>query len=542
MRTRTGMDAWGDEASGGRARPIRSRGPGVVVIALLVLALGACDRIYVARVSVSSTGAQADADVGSSFAVSGDGRYVAFQSTATNLVPDDTNGTSDVFVRDNRTGAVERVSVTSTGAQSPTTPFGNTSPSISADGRWVAFVGWGPLAPGVPVGTTQVYVRDRITGTTEVVSVDRFGNPAGFVSKPVISGDGRYVAYTSYAGTIVEGIGGTHVYLRDRQGGTVWVPTTDGVSSGGIVDAVSGDGRYVLFRAASANLVAGDTNGTWDVFRYDRVTGTVARASVATGGGQGNGSSGSSDPAEMSSNGRYVVFSSAATNLVAGDTNGVRDVFRRDLTAGTTTRVNLTAAGEQEIASTPSSPSISDDGRWVAFVQNAAAGNVLPGPCRVVLRDGDSGRVACAATNASGSPDGQPPAGAGPATISADGRYVVFRTNHPSLVPDDTCCFDLFVQSVPVPRVTGRTPTSVARGAPTVVIVTGANLLPGVTLDFGDGVAVTLTARVSDHEVRALITVGGGVEPGKRTVKVALPGTGPGVDAGASTSFELTVT
>src|SRR5258708_3372263 len=225
------------------------------------------------RVNVDSAGAQANAD---SYrpSISGDGRFVAFQSGASNLVPGDTNSFWDVFVHDYQTGATERVSVATGGAE------GNgdsAKPSISCDGRYVAFQsGATNLVSGaIP---NQIYLRDRQAGTTELVSVSTGGAPANsscFNFPPSISGDGRYVAFWSAASNLVPGDTNdtSDIFVRDRQAGTTERVTLDsaGVQANDLSGylSISADGRFVEFSSRATNLVPGDTNGVWDVFVHD---------------------------------------------------------------------------------------------------------------------------------------------------------------------------------------------------------------------------------------------------------------------------------
>src|SRR6266446_5737670 len=304
------------------------------------------------RVSVASGGTEANGASLSS-ALSADGRFVAFDSAATDLVAADTNGVSDVFVHDRQTGATERVSVASGGAQAD----GSSGligfafpPALSADGRFIAFVSVATnLVAGDTNGATDVFVRDRQTGTTERVSVASGGTQANNASRyPALSADGRFVAFQSDATNLVVGDtnGMTDVFVHDRQTGTterVSVASGGGTqgtgNSGGFFafPALSADGRFVAFQSDATNLVAGDTNGATDVFVHDRQTGTTERVSVASGGTQGNGFS--AGPA-LSADGRFVAFHDTATNLVAGDTNGASDVFVHDRQTGTPERVS----------------------------------------------------------------------------------------------------------------------------------------------------------------------------------------------------------
>src|SRR5438445_6610436 len=296
------------------------------------------------RVSVASGGTEGDeASLGS--ALSADGRFVAFDSAATDLVAGDTNGVSDVFVHDRQTGTTERVSVASGGAQ------GNGSsgligfafpPALSADGRFIAFVSFATnLVAGDTNAATDVFVHDRLTGTTERVSVASGGTEGNDASLGfALSADGRFVAFQSDATNLVPGDtnGATDVFVRDRQTGmTERVSVaSDGTQANNASSypVLSADGRFVAFHSAGTNLVAGDTNGATEVFVHDRQTGTTERVSVASGGTQGNDSS--AGPA-LSADGGLVAFHSTATNLVSGDANGAYDVFVHELTVSTTT-------------------------------------------------------------------------------------------------------------------------------------------------------------------------------------------------------------
>src|SRR5207245_298074 len=220
-------------------------------------------------------------------ALSADGRFVAFTSVATNLVAGDANGVSDVFVHDRQAGTTERVSVDSAGSEGN---GASTGVALSADGRFVAFTSVATnLVAGDTNGAADVFVHDRQTGTTERGSVDSAGSEGNGASTGV---------------------------------------------------ALSADGRFVAFTSAATNLVAGDTNGVTDVFVHDRQTGTTERVSVDSAGIEGNGASAG---VALSADGRFVAFTSVATNLVAGDTNGAADVFVHD--RGTTDTTPPTAPG-----------------------------------------------------------------------------------------------------------------------------------------------------------------------------------------------------
>jgi len=329
------------------------------------------------RVSVSPAGAEGN-DVSQNPSISADGRYVAFASRATNLVEGDTNGVWDVFVRDRELAVTERVSVSSTGAEGDADSYNQ---SISADGRYVAFESWATdLVEGDTNGWSDVFVHDRVTGETERISVNSSEEQTniGDSTSPSISADGSSVAFVAIASNLVPGdANGTwDIFVRDRDSGT-----TERVSvSSAEVEAdwtsygpsISWDARYVAFYSDATNLVAGVNNGEWHIFVRDRLAGTTQCASVSPTGVQGNGSS---LAPSISADGRHVAFHSGATNLVLGDTNGMRDVFVRDRLTGTTRRVSVSSAGVQGDLDS-ASPSIAADSGCVAFV--ACATNLVP--------------------------------------------------------------------------------------------------------------------------------------------------------------------
>jgi Tol biopolymer transport system component len=328
-------------------------------------------------VSVSAGGGSAD-DPSATPAISADGRFVAFGSQASNLVAGDTNATGDVFVRDLVASTTARVSVQNFGVQA--NGFSNV-PSISGDGRFIAF--WSHATNLVPNDTNHVpdvFLHDRILRTTTRVSVDSSGAEADLDSlASALSADGRYVAFESYATNLVPGDtnGVEDVFVHDRVAGTT---TRVSVGPGGIEGdgtsqspSISADGGTFAFLSWSSNFVSGDTNGTADVFVRDIVLDTIVRANVSTEGAQGNGLSVS---AELSGDGRLVAFTSWAPNLVPADTNGASDAFLRDLEAGTTTRLNVGPAGIEDDGRA-SSVAIDAEGGRVAF--DSDGGTLVPG-------------------------------------------------------------------------------------------------------------------------------------------------------------------
>ncbi len=326
-------------------------------------------------VSMDSSGHLADRSC-TDPAISADGRYVAFASEATNLVPGDTNGVRDIFRHDRSTGVTIRVSVDSAGIEGGDR---SESPAISADGRFVYFYSWARnLVPGDTNSSTDVFRHDCQTGQTIRLSVNASGVEGnGSSDSPSVSADGQLIAFSSFASNLDPGGSlGKQIFVRDLQSGQTSLVSTDssGVqgNAGSFIPSISGDGRYVAFYSWATNLVPGDTNGSVDVFVHDRLTGQTTRASVDSSGIQGD--SFSVAPA-LSADGRYVAFHSAADNLVPGDTNGVQDVFVHDQQTGQTTRVSVNSSGV-EADDLSFLPAISGDGQNVVF--SSYASNLTP--------------------------------------------------------------------------------------------------------------------------------------------------------------------
>lgn len=405
----------------------------VLVLLVVAPATVAQAESAVTLISVSSEGVPATgmSVLGYGRSISADGRFTAFGSYATNLVAGDTNGRPDVFVHDASTGTTRRVSLSSAGVQAN---GDSASASISADGRYVVFASKATnLAPGITNGRFQIYIHDMAGGTTTCVSVSPEGvqgnDHSGF---PSISADGRYVAFGSgatnllAAGTDTNGI--YEVFVRDLLTGTTTRVSVDsaGAQANGYSDnpSISADGRYVAFRSQASNLVAGDTNGVADVFVHDRLTQETTRVSVASAGTEAGGES---TYPSISGDGRYVAFQSLAGNLVAADTNAAEDIFVHDRGSGATSRVSVASSGTQSNAGS-SYPCISSDGRHVSF--RSTATNLVPeampaGTSQIYIHDllwGETRRVSVAPDGSAG--NGNTDASA----VSADGRYVAFRS------------------------------------------------------------------------------------------------------------------
>lgn len=286
------------------------------------------------RVSVDSAGQQGNDD--SEFAsVSANGRYVAFISLASNLVPGDTNDAYDVFVHDRRSGATTRISLNSAGEQGNSHSFTCGGTSLSDNGRYVAFIS---SASNLVLGDTNdyldIFVHDRQTGATTRVSVNRAGGQGNAASFPCsLSAEGRYVAFSSEASNFIAGDTNEHgdVFVHDRQSGATSRVSVNSAGEQGnhrsYEPFISADGRYIAYSSYASNLVPGDTNGTWDILIHDRQTGTASRVSENNEGRQAN--TYSFTPV-LSADGRYAAFLSGATNLVRGDTNRYDDIFVHD--------------------------------------------------------------------------------------------------------------------------------------------------------------------------------------------------------------------
>jgi Tol biopolymer transport system component len=408
---------------------------GLVVVPCALVALAAAQTTT--RVSLSSGGGQANFDCGAP-AISANGRFVAFASVD-ELVPGDTNACFDIFVHDRELLTTERVSVSSTGVEADAFSL---FPSLSADGRFVSFQSYATnLVAGDTNGTYDIYVHDRLLGTTELVSTSLGGTTGNSDSSGAssLSADGRWIVFESRASDLValDTNGAIDVFLRDLELGTTELVS---VSSAGVQSshdsyatayALSADARFVSFYSRAGNLVGGDTNFKSDIFLRDRLLGTTERVSFGVSGAQGDDDS---DYPALSADGRFVAFHSWSTNLVAGDTNGLVDIFVRDLQLGANELVSVSTAGEQ---GNGIYPTLSADGRYVAFVSDAAnlvsadANGFADGFVRD-LQLGVTERVSVGSAAEEGNAPCRYPA------ISGDGRYVAFLSGATNLVSGDT--------------------------------------------------------------------------------------------------------
>ncbi len=412
--------------------------------------------------------------------------------------------------------------------------FASFSPSLSADGRYVAFSsGATNLVTGDANGAIQdVFVHDLQTGQTVIVSVASDGTQGNKASyDPSISADGRYVAFESTATNLISS--GTNddyeIYVHDRDADgdgvfdeagaikTVRVSIDDDgnrANTHSFNPSISGDGRYVAFPSNATNLAADDTNGTWDIYVHDRDTdedgvfdevGAIAtiRASVHT---DGTGADAYSDGASIAADGRYVVYASHATNLVDNDTNDSTDIFVHDLQTGATTRVSIDSGGGQANGNSIQ-PAISPDGRYIAFASQAE--DLVVGDSNgyidIFLHDRDADEddifdeVGAIETTLISMPNagGQANGDSDRPTLPGDERYVVFRSKAANLITGKTTQADIVVRD----RLLGRT--------------SFISLIPGVNPGYGD----TCDAAISDDGQRVAFATGGCINGGQIYVR-----------------------
>jgi Tol biopolymer transport system component len=398
------------------------------------------------RGSVSSAGGEANA-ASQAPALSADGRFVAFASAASNLVTGDTNGVSDVFVHDAELETTSRVSVDSAGAAAN---GASVDPGISADGRFVVFSSTASnLVAGDSNAVADVFVHDRQSGSTTRLSLSTGGAQGdGASEQPAISADGGTVAFRSAATNLVgsDTNAVADVFVHDLSEGTTGRVSLD--SAGGQADAasaapaISEDGSTVAFDSAASNLVSGDTNGVRDVFVHDGVTGATDRISVAWDGTQGDAHS--TDPA-VAADGRLIAFASAATTFDATDANGFADIYAHHRDWVDTWRITVDLDFSDADAAS-SLPSVSADGRYVAFVSSAA--DVVADDSNTTadafIHDLERGRTARWSLT---SADAESAGIVTGASISADGEVVAFVSDAADLVSGDTnAVTDVFIR------------------------------------------------------------------------------------------------
>lgn len=416
-----------------------------LVVAALVLFGGGASAQTVERVSIRPDGAQGNAR-SSGPDTDATGTCVAFWSDASNLLPlgADSNGVRDVFLFDRATDQLQRVSVSSTGEQgNRASQSEGFLPSVADDCSCVAFSSDATnLVPDDANQTTDIFVRDLLAAATERVSISSDGSGANGPSVfPSVDADCDRVAFHSKASNLVpdDTNGVTDVFVFDRDTGeTIRFSTGAGgeeADGRSITPSISADGRCVAFASAATNLLGPDNNRRLDI--YVACDGVVTcRASVSTSGVEANGDS---FLPSLNADGRIVAFKSLASNLVPGDTNGAADVFVHDCDKGTTERVSVNSRGEQ--GNDHSFPgTISGDGRFVAFgsfATNMAVGKGTNGQAQIYVRDREQMITVMVSVSPSGQAgNGSPPDM--PPSISRNGAFVAFASLASNLVPGDT--------------------------------------------------------------------------------------------------------
>lgn len=368
--------------------------------------------------------------------LSSDGTKLAFVSYASNLAPYDTNFAADVFVRDLTAGQTELVSVNAGGVGGGN--WHSIYPRLSLDGRYVSFVSFASdLVNGDVNAAADVFRRDRLTGLTTLVSVNHTGTGPGNAdsSDAKITPNGQFIVFESAASDLVTNDlngSGSDIFLRDLNSNTPELVSVNFAGTGGgngpSTDAAfSSDARYVAFETDATDLFAGDTNNAPDILVRDRLGGSNILISInlaGTGGGNGP-----SYDAYISTDGRYVVFESDASDLVAGDTNQSTDVFVRDLLAHTTRAVSTSTWGVGTGNDAAYFCSLSPDGRYIAFESRATnlVANDINGPLYdVFLRDTLVNSTALVSANCNGTGSGNGNSYSG--QVSSDGRYITFAS------------------------------------------------------------------------------------------------------------------
>jgi Tol biopolymer transport system component len=467
-------------------------------------------------VSIASDGQQGNADSGlvrikavpGNYiaippAISGDGRYIAFVSDASNLAPNASLGRTGIYVRDRLTDQTVRVTEAQDGTEAN---YDSSNPAMSASGRFIAFSSAASnLLPDTWNGWSQVYLHDQQTGQLTLISKDSSGNPlTGGAFVLALSGDGRYAALrvnSYYSPSLV---------LYD----IVTASTVITISQDPQAASLSFDGRYLAFMTSSDLLPGGQDS--YDVYRFDRVAGTTQRVSVSSSGVAGDSTSG--DPA-ISADGRYVAFASSASNLAPCLGSCYQDIFVHDCDTGNTYRILVGLDGLSANESS-FSPSISADGRYIAFMSHAS--NLVPGN-RMAFYDlfvidrttGAISRISEAYDDTPSDGDSHMP------RMSGDGRFVAYDSFASNLIAGDTNGYpDVFVYD----RLGGSFSVSGK------VLNSSSIPIPGVMISAGVGHS-TITDSSGYYTITSLITgtytimpakVGFTFSPITRTVSVPL--------------------
>jgi hypothetical protein len=384
-------------------------------------------------VSADENGIPGDYTNDSGESISGNGQYVAFASNADNLVPSDTNSVTDVFVKDVQTGAITRVSVASDGTQANNESL---DPTISSSGRYVVFESFATNIGGNPNGSTEeVYMHDMQTGTTSLISDAPDGTPADHgADNPSVTSDGRYVVFRSYSDNLVSGVpfANLEIFEKDTQTGNVYLlsksaSSVEANASSGL-PKISCDGNSVVFTSHATNLPGYAGNST-DVYLDDLSNGGNQISNITANGNAGG------DSPNISCDGNSIVFDSSSTNLVSGDTES-GGVFEYNRSIGSYSLVSVRSNGSQlSTSSYAQYPATSNDGRYTVFTTVSSSGSLDSYPTNstggLYVHDNVTGTTKVVAINQYGITVGD---GGTLPVISGDGTEVAFTANDPSFM------------------------------------------------------------------------------------------------------------
>lgn len=393
--------------------------------------------VTITKLTNSTDGTDAN---GGSFnpSVSADGRYAVFESTASNLVNNDLNNNSDIFLVDTENGTIQRISEPTSGGDANGS---SNNPSISANGQFVVFESFAPnLVANDTNNAVDIFIYDRIAQSMERVSVASNNTQANSHNfSPSVSADGRFVTFYSISSNLVSGDNNraVDVFVRDRTTGETRMISTNANGNPGNMASwqpvISANGQYIAFSSNASNLVAGDSNNVQDIFLYEMATGNIAMVSKDNSGTPGNALS--AYPA-ISASGDYVVFESDATNLVSNDGNGQTDIFVADVPHSSVTRISVTTDGG-DINAPAYQPRISQDGRFISYY-SYASNIVQPDPNNVedvYLYDQSTGAIEMLTRTMAGEPSN---GSSFTAALNDDGRYAVTSSLATNLDVTDT--------------------------------------------------------------------------------------------------------
>ena len=512
VRAMADVDAAGVVPAQIRARR-RASLPRLAAVSLVVaLSLAAASCRWTDQASIELPGSPIGTPRTDQPDLSADGRFVAYQSDSPSLVPDDTNGASDVFVRDERTGTTERVSVSSSGGQADASSF---DPHLSADGRFVVFSSVASnLVGGDTDQSSDVFVHDRSTGGTRRVSD---ASPA-IAESPDISGDGRWIVYQS--GRLDPRLLQFPFVLRYDTSTGSSNTVAGGLGAGptvGATDAsISDDGRYVTYTAYRAG--GGPTGFLVPLATVRDLAPSGATVTVADPGRD----------ATISGDGRSIAY-------VDDHLDGTPiQVLVVDRVTSTRDLVSATGSGQPSTGSS-GQPSISGDGRFVVFTSTADdLVDQDTGAVQVYLRDRESRRTSVVSRDGLGVPADAP---ASAPSVAADGGYATFTSTATNLSAGDLDGdADVFVTTTLEPDVTLAQPATLAPGTTTTIVITGGAFRGPLTVGVSGARDVTFgpATVVSPTRVEVAATVAATAPPGPRILVVVELGTGPGPTAFAA--------